>query len=467
MTIILWHYRDLRVEDHLALEYAAKSNLSILPLYIHDDKVEDPWSIGAASKWWLHHSLTSLQKKYKELGSTLIIRKGNALDVIDKLCELNRIEEICWINRHQPKIKQRDLSIANALKTRGIKTTTFEGNYLISPVHFLNKSNAPFKIFTPFYNAALKEFEYTPPIAPPKSIKKPPKVSTLEIDDLELLPKIPWDQGIKKCWTPGRSGAEKALKEFQKDKQVLYPTLRDFPGIENTSRLSPHLSFGEISPREVWKHIVNEDFKRQLIWREFANYFLVHFPKSTNISWRESFEKFPWKTNKKLLTCWQKGLTGYPIVDAGMRQLWQTGWMHNRVRMIVGSFLIKDLMIHWIEGARWFWDTLVDADLANNTLGWQWVAGSGPDAAPYFRIFNPILQGKKFDENGDYIRKYVPELSNLPNKWIHSPWEAPGLLLQELGVTLGKDYPFPIIDHAEARKQALEAFQGIKTSIPK
>ena len=269
-------------------------------------------------------------------------------------------------------------------------------------------------------------------------------------------------------WTPGRAGAEQKLEKFCDNSIGKYSTARNVLAQNGTSLLSPHLAFGEISPKEIWNKanlLPNaEPFLRQILWREFANSFAYYFPKSTDYSWKEKFEKYPWENNSEYINKWQKGQTGYPIVDAGMRQLWQTGWMHNRTRMIVGSFLVKDLLIHWLEGARWFWDTLVDADIANNTLGWQWVAGSGPDAAPYFRIFNPMLQGKKFDSNGDYVRKYIPELNRLPKKWIHSPWEAPKSVLCAAGVYIGENYPERIVYHDEARKKALIGYNKIKTA---
>lgn len=459
--IVLWLYRDLRLQDHPALTYAAKTGRDVIPLYIHDPDSEGDFAIGSASKWWLHYSLLSLQKKFKEAGSSLILRQGEPIKVFEQLLKEYPIEEVCWTKRYQPNLIKRDNQVASALNKKGVITTTHEGNYLINPQELLNKSFQPYKVFTPFYNASLKEWDPVKPLPVPKlTLKK--RIPTLKVEELGLLPKIPWDKGIRKAWDPGSEGAQKLLFTFQKESAKEYGTLRDFPALEKTSHLSPHLAFGEVSPGEIWRACEVEPYRRQLFWREFGNYFLYHFPNSTNSSWRKNFEKFPWKKDKRALEKWQKGHTGYPFVDAAMRQLWETGWMHNRLRMVVGSFLVKDLMIHWIEGAKWFWDTLVDADLGNNTLGWQWVSGGGPDAAPYFRIFNPISQGEKFDEEGAFIKQYVPELSRLPKKWIHRPWEAPESVLQEAGVVLGDNYPYPMIDHKEARNIALSAYQSIK-----
>jgi deoxyribodipyrimidine photo-lyase len=289
---------------------------------------------------------------------------------------------------------------------------------------------------------------------------------------LDLEPKIDWATGIRATWTPGEAGAQRELRRFLRDDFERYASERNLPGKTGTSRLSPHLHFGEISPREVWhvllahRNAANaisvDAYLRELGWREFAYHLLFHFPFTTNEPLRREFMRFPWRTDRKLLKAWQDGRTGYPLVDAGMRELWATGWMHNRVRLVVASFLTKHLRIRWEEGAYWFWDTLVDADLANNTLGWQWTSGCGADAAPYFRIFNPLLQSEKFDPDGDYIRHWLPELTYIPTPWIHKPWLAPERILSDAGIQLGSTYPLPIVVHEEARREALAAFENIR-----
>ena len=323
-------------------------------------------------------------------------------------------------------------------------------------------------MFTPFYNGVLKILSLNFSLASkPKVIKVPKNFKGDKLEDFSLLPKIHWYKKLEKSWNPTRKAIKELLDDFSKCVHK-YTHDRDFPAIDATSKMSPYLHFGQISPKEVIVYLIkktSEDkvapFFRQLVWREFGMYFLYHFPHVAEKNWREKFDHFPWKKSKSLLDKWKKGETGYPIVDAGMKELWETGWMHNRVRMIVASFLIKDLMIHWREGAEWFWDTLVDADLANNTLGWQWVAGSGPDASPFFRIFNPILQGEKFDPEGEYVKRYLPALKNVPKEWIHKPWEAPMHVLKNADVTLGSDYPHPIVDHNEKRVEAMNAYKSL------
>ncbi|MBB64997.1 MAG: deoxyribodipyrimidine photolyase [Waddliaceae bacterium] len=453
---IIWHSRDLRVEDNPALNQAASGN--VLPIYIHCPEEEGKWSSGAATDWWLHHSLKELSQRYEELGTRLVIRSGPAMQVLEELANEVPIQSVFWNHHYEPAVKKRDQQIAKKLGANGVHVECFEGNYLLTPQELLNKSGKPYSVFTPFSKAFLEFHSWRKPLPAPK-INQKHSVKSDAIETLNLLPKLDWADPFSEIWQAGRKGALKVLREFS---EVIehYNEDRDIPSILGTSCLSPYLHFGEISPHEIWKTFAARQdkclpFLRQLIWREFSNYFLFHSPTSTDLSWKKNFEKFPWEKNPEGLKAWKKGMTGYPIVDAGMRQLWKTGWMHNRVRMIVGSFLVKDLFIHWTEGARWFWDTLLDADLANNTMGWQWVAGTGADAAPYFRIFNPVLQGKKFDPEGDYIRRWVPELKKVPSKWIHNPWEAPEPPL---------DYPAPIVDHSDARKKALAAYHKLNQS---
>lgn len=451
---IVWHWHDLRVEDNPALAHVSSGR--VLPVYIHSPEEEGSWPSGAASNWWLHHSLLSLAEQYEKLGSRLIIRSGSAEKILREIMQEVPVEAIHWNRRYEPVLRRRDEQVMKRFRREGITIETFEGNYLITPSEVLNKSGKPYSVYTPFSKVIFSSQSWRDPLKPPQKLKKHP-IASEEVDQLALLPEHDWAEQFPKRWSPGRAGALAKLKAF-KAKVDAYGEERDIPSHYATSRLSPHLHFGEISPHEVWKAIAHptkdrNPFLRQLLWREFGNYFLYHHPSLPEHPWSRKFARFPWEKNPKALAAWQRGETGYPIVDAGMRELWQTGWMHNRVRMIVASFLVKDLFIHWSEGEKWFWDTLVDADLANNSLGWQWVAGCGPDAAPYFRIFNPILQGKKFDPKGDYVRRWVPELKDVPDKWIHSPWEAPHP---------PENYPTPIVDHAVARDQALKAYQQIK-----
>lgn len=459
--------QDLRVSDNAALKYAVSNGYSVIPLYVFSDDDESPWQLGAASKWWLHHSLKSLQKGYKELGSRLIIRKGdvlkNLIDVVDEV----EASAVVWHERVEPSARRLEEKILSSLQKKGIEGLSFSDNLLFKPGTILNGKNEPYQVFTPFYKAILQMPEPRAPIAAPKELPSvPEKIKSLKVDELNLLPEIAWDGEFSSLWQPGEAHAKERLKHFLSGAVEKYPVNRDFPAMDATSLMSPHLYFGEISPFQIWKatsKAVEEKgsgFLRQLVWREFAHHMLYFFPDTDRKPLREEFSDFPWKKNAHLLKLWQKGLTGYPIVDAGMRQLWRLGWMHNRLRMIVGSFLVKDLLIPWQEGAQWFWDTLVDADLANNSFGWQWVAGCGADAAPYFRIFNPIIQGEKFDPEGTYVKAFVPELKDLPAKWIHKPWLAPDDVLRAAGVTLGDNYPQPVVEHDVARKKALEYFQS-------
>lgn len=467
---IVWHENDLRISDNRALAFAAQKTESLLPLFIFDNTSEK-WQMGRASKWWLYHGLKELKNLYKELGSDLHVEKGDPLSILIKYVKHFSVTEVHFNLRLEPQKLKRDLYIKGELEKMGVVVSLYNSNHLINPETFLNKSNGPYTVFTPFYQAIVKTHDLTGNVTKkPTKLKRVASISSCKIEDLDLLEEKPWENKIGKYWNPTREGAKKLLEKFSKVVKD-YKVNRDFPSIEATSKMSPYLHFGQVSPNEIIHFLKNRESKehvdafiRQLIWREFGMYFLYHFPEVSDKNWREKFDEFPWKGSKKFLEAWQKGETGYPIVDAGMRELWETGWMHNRVRMIVGSFLIKDLMIHWKEGALWFWDTLVDADLANNTLGWQWVAGSGPDASPFFRIFNPVLQGEKFDPDGVYVKTYLPHLQNVPAEWIHKIWEAPKEVLRASGVELGDNYPKPIVSHEEKRNEALKAYQSLKGS---
>lgn len=449
--IIIWLRNDLRLTDHPAFQ--AAGSRPVIPVYIYS-----PSNEGEASRVWLHHSLLAFQEK-----APLVIRKGDSLKNLQELIKETGADTVYWTRRYEPDAILQDSKIKSALRDSGVAVQSFQGQLLIEPWTVLNKQGRPFQVFTPFFNACK--------ILPVRAALSKPKLnfvkaSGLDVEDLHLLPKIHWDKNMMRHWTPGEDGAKDRLHSFIKKNLASYHESRDLPALDDgVSKLSPHLHFGEISPFQIWNAIISIPeggvYLRQIYWREFAHYLLYHFPHIVNKAFKLVFDSFKWEKNPEALRKWQKGLTGYPIVDAGMRQLWETGWMHNRVRMIVGSFLVKDLLISWEEGAKWFMDTLLDADLANNTLGWQWVGGMGPDAAPYFRIFNPLLQGEKFDPEGEYVKKYVPELRNLPKKWIHRPYEAPEIELRSAGIILGKTYPAPLVDHAEARLKALALYKGI------
>ncbi|MEN9834951.1 MAG: Deoxyribodipyrimidine photo-lyase [Pseudomonadota bacterium] len=476
MSTIVWFRRDLRLDDHPALSTAVKLGEPVIPVYIHSpDAEEGDAAAGSATKWWLHHSLQALKKDLEALGSRLILRAGPAELELLKLVKETKSTAVYWHRRYEPSIIARDSQIKAKLKAIGCEAESLNGALLYEPWTIKNKSGDPYKVYTPYWRACLASGS---PAAPEPRVSRLPAPSTwpksLDINQLELKPKIPWDKGMESTWTPGEKGADSVLKKFL-PAAPKYIAERDFPAISATSQLSSYLALGEISPRRIWATMAGakaavkpgegtggEAFLRQLGWREFAYHLLYHFPATVTAPLRPEFSLFPWESSPAHLKAWQRGLTGYPIVDAGMRQLWHTGWMHNRVRMIVGSFLVKDLLITWQEGAKWFWDTLVDADLANNTLGWQWIGGCGADAAPYFRVFNPLSQSEKFDAAGTYLRRWCPELARLPAEWIHRPFEAPKDVLNAAGVTLGKNYPRPLVDHGAARLKALKAFSYLQ-----
>jgi deoxyribodipyrimidine photo-lyase len=468
---ILWYRYDLRLEDNPALHAAIASRGAVLPVYIWDPAAEDDWPPGGASRVWLHRSLARLSESLRAAGSQLLIRRGDSLPALLELIQETAAVAVYWNRRYEPAIIQRDGRVKTALRERGVTAESFNSQLLFEPWTVQTKSGTPYKVFTPYYRACLQLAEPARPLSAPRTIPAPAQwPASSRLDDLGLLPRIPWDTGIRDHWDCGESGGGRMCDRFLSDGLGAYVDTRDRPDVDGTSRLSPYLRFGELSPRSLWHsvkeamrshpderfHESAEGYLRQLVWREFAHHLLYHFPHTASAPLNERFADFPWEDDPSALAAWQQGRTGYPIVDAGMRQLWSIGWMHNRVRMLAGSFLVKDLLIQWQDGAQWFWDTLVDADLANNTLGWQWIAGCGADAVPFFRIFNPVTQGQKFDPQGDYVRRWIPELALLPDEWIHHPWKAPRSVLRDAGVTLGESYPHPLVDHAEARKRALE-----------
>ena len=462
---LLWLRRDLRLADNPAL-IAACRHKAVVPVVVWSPEEEGRWALGAAARWWFHHSLSALGDILHSKGSRLIIRRGPPLEALAALIRETGASAVYWNRLYEPLLLKRDARIEEALKKSGVQAESFSAALLHEPWNVLNRQDKPFQVFTPFWRTCQEQGEPGEPAPKPRSMPSPPRwPRSLDLTELDLLPKRAWANGFSNVWKPGEKGAQRKLKDFLGDSLPDYPLARDLPANAGTSKLSPHLHFGEIGPRQIWQavqdkvrksgpasHAAAGSFLRQLGWREFAHHLLYHFPFTPEKPLRANFGKFPWGKDAKALKAWRKGLTGYPLVDAGMRELWETGWMHNRVRMIVASFLVKDLLLPWNDGAQWFWDTLVDADLANNTLGWQWAAGCGADAAPYFRVFNPILQGEKFDPCGDYVRRWVPELKSIPLKWIHKPWKAPADILGKC------DYPAPIVDHAKARDRALEAF---------
>jgi deoxyribodipyrimidine photo-lyase len=470
--VIVWFRKDLRVSDNSALFAAQQRGTAIIPLYIWCPEAEGDWVLGAASRWWLHHSLLALNDRLRAHKSQLVIREGDPLAVLADLIRETKADALYCCRRYEPGWPAYDQDLESQLK---VELQTFSGTLLFEPWSVERKQGGPFQVFTPFWNACRScKIEALPELSD-GSLKQPGKwPASLDVNDLGLLPTIDWAAGLRETWQPGELGGQELLKRFVSKTLSSYAEERNRPDLKGTSRLSPHLAWGEISPHRIWQAVAArvkasrspaesaDVYLSELGWREFAYHLLHHFPRTTSHPLREQFAAFPWSKSTKHLEAWRRGLTGYPIVDAGMRELWYTGWMHNRVRMIVASFLTKDLLIPWQSGAAWFWDTLVDADLASNTLGWQWTAGCGADAAPYFRIFNPVTQGQKFDPEGEYARRWVPELSALPDRWIHEPWAASEDVLEAAGVELGSTYPRPVVDHAEARKRALAAYEQIK-----
>lgn len=467
---LVWFRQDLRLEDNPALHAAATSG-KVLPIYILDDTHSGDWMMGAASRWWLHDSLEALNKS---LSGKLWVYAGDPVDLLPQIISDHQISNVYWNRCYEPWRKERDTEIKSVLQDKGIEVHSSNGSLLWEPWNNLKNDGTPYKVFTPFYkNGISRGVDLSSLSGTCSKLELVPCDQTeTKIQQLNLLPQIPWYSQFTEHFVPGESGAHEKLQRFLEQGITNYKAGRDFPSLENVSRLSPHLHFGEISPHRIWqeaersaathgKEEEGEHFQRELAWREFSYSLIHHFPDLTEKNMNARFDEFPWREDAELLQAWQQGQTGYPLVDAGMRELWQTGYMHNRVRMVVGSFLVKNLLQHWQEGMRWFWDCLLDADLANNTCSWQWVAGCGADAAPYFRVFNPITQSSKFSAES-YIRRYVPELAELPDKYIHEPSQAPAETLHSAGVVLGENYPEPIVELKESRERALAAYKNIK-----
>jgi deoxyribodipyrimidine photo-lyase len=476
---LLWFRRDLRLADNPALQALLEEGHTPVPVYIHDTPDAD-WPPGAASAWWLHHSLGALRRSLRELGSDLLVFYGDPEHILPRLLQQTRATRVAWNACFEPAQRKRDTRIRQSLEQRGCRVSCHNATLLREPRELLKSDGSPYRVFTPFW----KNLQRIGPIRRtlPAAGKLPafeanPVSESLAIEALGLLPAADWDKAFYAHWQPGEAGARQALEDFCEQRLPDYPARRDLPERPGTSRLSPHLHFGEISPVQLWETVstraaaivapgniaATESYLRQLAWREFSYHMLYHFPATPRESLDERFAAFPWRSHYQAdLQRWQRGQTGIPLVDAGMRELWTTGYLHNRVRMVVASFLTKNLLIPWQEGARWFWDTLVDADLANNTMGWQWCAGCGVDAAPYYRIFNPVLQGEKFDREGRYVRRWVPELAKLGNRHLHRPWSADPAVLAEAGITLGDNYPEPLVDLQQSRRRALSAWEQIR-----
>lgn len=454
---LVWFRQDLRLEDNPALSEALADGGPVAPVFIWDEAGEGAWPPGAASRWWLHHSLLALERSLRARGLPLVVRRGSSQEVLAELSAETRAAAVRWNRRYEPAARQRDAAIMADLTARGIAVKTFNSALLFEPQDVANREGRPFQVFGPFWRHCLTRAVAPPVVLPQGRWRGPRKrLSSLSIAELGLLPKSDWAKGFQPLWKPGEAGAQEQLVRFLRSGVAEYQQRRDRPDLEGTSRLSPWLSHGEIGPRQIWAALRKRShasgvfpltrgdtaFLAEIGWREFAYHILYHFPTAPERPLRPRFERFPWADDPggRLLRLWQKGETGFPIVDAAMRQLWATGWMHNRARMITASFLVKDLRLPWLAGARWFWDTLVDADLANNTLGWQWSAGCGADAAPYFRVFSPDRQASKFDPEGAYVRRWAGRTD---------------------------EGPPPCVDHAAARAAALAAFRAISAVPPR
>lgn len=476
--VVVWFRSDLRLADHNALAAAVATGAPLVLLFVLDDKTAGAWRRGAASRWWLDKSLRAFAAEIAKRGNRLILRQGLAAEVLPAIVAETGATAVYFSRAYEPWAVQLEKDLHTIFEAEGIAFKRYGGRLLREPEDIRTKTGDVYKVYTPFWKALSGDFAPAPPRKAPKAL---PALSTSlasdDIDDWHLHPQKPdWSKGFVEVWQPGEAGAHDRLSAFLDEALASYADDRNRPDKPGTSRLSPHLHFGEITPAQCWvaaTHAASRNkgadkglqtFLKEIAWREFSYTLLFHWPTLPEEPFREEFAAFPWKPDNAALKAWQQGMTGYPIVDAGMRELWATGYMHNRVRMVVASFLIKDLLIPWQDGEAWFWDTLVDADLASNAASWQWVAGSGADAAPYFRIFNPVTQGEKFDPDGTYVRQWVPELKDLPASVIHAPWLASDADLKAANVVIGKTYPSPIVDHAEARRRALAAYEEIKAT---
>jgi deoxyribodipyrimidine photo-lyase len=472
---IMWFRQDLRLTDNPALVQAVAGGGPVVALYILDEATPGTWAPGGASRWWLHHSLSALAKDIAARGGQLVLRRGPVRDVLSAIVSETGASRVVASRCYEPWARALEKHVHDDLKAVGVQFSRYAGTLLFDPDQVRTKTAVPYKVYTPFWRAVSVSEQRALARAPAKinGPAKPPRSDTLA--DWALLPTSPdWAGGLRAAWTPGEAGALARLDAFLDSALRTYDADRNRPDRAGTSRLSPHLRLGEISPATCWHraraHASGdpgldkglETFLKELTWRDFSYHLLYHWPTLPEAAFKPEYDRFPWAGTTAQLTAWQRGLTGYPIVDAGMRELWTTGWMHNRVRMVVGSFLVKDLLLDWRAGEAWFWDCLVDADLASNAASWQWVAGSGADAAPFFRIFNPQKQGETYDPDGTYVRRWVPEIAKLPDKYLHAPANAPREVLAHAGIVLGKTYPKPIVDHGLARDAALAALKSLK-----
>jgi deoxyribodipyrimidine photo-lyase len=471
---VLWYRQDLRTSDHEAL-VAACARGPVTPVFVWHPEGEGGWPLGAASRWWLDRSLRALEADLVRRGSRLVVRIGDPAVELAEVARAVGASTVACSRRYEPAAMVEEERIQSALEAAALRFERRGSNLLFDPFEVRSQTGTAYKVFSPFWRACMARTAPESPLPAPERIPAPASwPAGVTVDALALRPHIAWDGGLADAWTPGEAGGRARLERFIAGPVRSYGDLRDIPSVEGTSSLSPHLHFGEVGPRQAWhasraalagasaaQAAQVEKFRAELGWREFGAHVLANFPRTSDDPLRPEFRRFPWRTDAAQLRAWERGRTGYPFVDAGMRQLWHTGWMHNRVRMVVASFLVKHLLMDWMHGARWFWDTLVDADLASNTLGWQWAGGCGADAAPYFRIFNPVTQGEKFDPEGTYVRRWVPELARVPTECLHAPWDASPLALASAGVTLGEEYPRPIVDHVRAREDALAALAAI------
>lgn len=474
---IVWLRQDLRLADNPALHAAHQSKRQLVLLYVLDDETPGHWRPGGASRWWLHKSLEALGADISKRGGALVLRKGTAEAVLPKLINELGADAVYWNRCYEPYAIKRDTALKEKLTSAGVEVHSFNGALLFEPWTVKTKTGEAYKVFTPFWRACLQSGVGRALLPAPKKINGVGEVKSDGLAKWGLLPSKPnWATGFEPEWTPGEAGARAALKTLIEDRLQEYPEARDQLGVKGTSRLSPHLHFGEISPAQIAAAVEAaadqntalrrgaDKFMTEIGWREFSTHLLFHWPTLPEKNWRDQFDTFQWRDDNEALEAWRRGRTGYPVVDAAMRELWVTGYMHNRARMIAASFLIKHLLIDWRRGEDWFWDTLLDADLANNAASWQWVAGSGADASPYFRIFNPVTQGERYDTDGAYVRRWVPEVAKLPDDVLHKPWEADTVTLRAAGVELGRTYPAPIVDHAAARARALETYKNTSSN---
>ena len=471
-TAIVWFRQDLRLSDNPALLAACEEYDHLIPIYIDDTQAKS--QLGEASRAWLHHSLSHLHNQLLEQGSSLLLFQGDPSQIIQQLCGTLEVDAVLWNRCYDPESIDRDSQIKTSLKADAIHANSYNASLLYEPWQVLKKDTTPYRVFTPYWKEVCRIGLTLPPSPTPQAIPSLPDtagITPLNLEELALLVDKPWPADMLSHWQIGEQAAQKALTDYlDHSGPEDYQKTRDFPAKPGTSRMSPHLHFGEISPRQiVWQTLSEKPltevdsgtitFVKEVVWREFAHYIMYHFPETQHQAMYPQFKNFPWRTDiAEPLKRWQTGQTGFPIIDAGMRELWATGWMHNRVRMVVASFLTKNLLINWQDGEAWFRDTLVDADLASNIMGWQWASGCGADASPYFRVFNPLLQSEKFDKQAEYIRRWVPELAALDNKLIHNPWTAPEATKALL------DYPEPMVDLAASRLRALDAYSKVKKS---